>query len=416
MMKKLEAFLQKNWSLVLVGVFLLSVAIRLVYLWQRGEYTVWEGDEGFFGQIAENLVSGRGYTHKGVFYTPRMPLMAILTAGFSLLTGGFSIAKAHVFGVLLGSLIPVTIAVVAVWLVRSYSVAVTSAVYCVFYPFFIHEASFLDTENVFIPLFVLYFGVLARLEKSFSWQVSVAAGILLGLSVLTRPTLSVFLAFYTLYLFLKRWPLKKIVLNIFIQSFCFIVLLAPWSYALSMHAGKLSFLTQGTNAALIGGTNPVVLFNKDAAGEWVNLGRDFPEVERELEALAPGKGEVGKVLAVMQKYPKESAWLMVQKLKKLWGFSPKHYTNRNLRDDLIGLVSYGLLLPLLLIVVLERKFPAIDLFVLMASYFSFMTLVTSGTMRFRLPLDPLIILMVVWYIFELKGVKHGQSTNRRALR
>lgn len=416
MLKNIESFLQKHWLMILGGVFLVSFVLRLVYLLYRGQATIWEGDEGFYGQIAENIVAGKGYVFQGKFYTSRMPLMPLVTAFFSWAVGSFSVLKAHLFGVGLGSLIPLTMAVVGLVLTRSYLVAVVSACYGVFYPFFIHEASFLDTENLFIPLFVIYFGVLYRLEQDFSWKRCVLAGALLGLSVLTRPTLAAFLGFYTLYLIIKRWPWNKIFMNIFLQGLLLALFLAPWSYVLSANVGQLCFLTKGTNAAMIGGTNPVVLFNKEAAGEWVNLGRDFPEVEQQIAALAPGKSEAAKVLAVMRKYPLESAWLMVQKMKKLWGYSPKHYTNRNFRDDLIGFLTYGLLLPLLIIVLIERKFPAVDLFLLMASYFSFMTLITSGTMRFRLPLDPLIIIMVVWYILEMKGVRHGQSSGRRTLR
>ena len=406
-MKNLEKFLQKNWYWLVPGVFILSLGIRLVYVFYvRGQAAVWEGDEGFFGQIAENIVQGHGYLYRGSFYTSRMPLMPIVTALFSFLTGGFSIVKAHIFGALLGSLIPLAAIFCAWTLTQSALVALGAGVYTALYPFFIHEASFLDTENLFIPLFLVYVAVLYRLKQTASVRDFILPGILLGLMTLTRPTLSLFLGFYAVYLLLQKWSLQKIMLNVLVQGVCLVLLLAPWSYALSQHVGKLCVLTSGTNAAMIGGTNPVVLFDKNAAGEWVNLGRDFPEVEKQIEVLAPGKSEFGKVLVIMQTYPTESVLLMGQKLKKLWGYSPKHYSNRNMRDDVIGFLAYGLLLPFVFIALVERKHSGVvDIFWIFAAYFSFMTLLTSGTMRFRLPLDALMIIMVLHYLLVVKGKK-----------
>ncbi len=411
-MKKLVNFVKKNEQLFVLLVFIFSWAIRLAYLHYKGQFNIYEGDEGVYGQLGQALAQGKGYVFDGQFYTTRMPLTAVV-AGLSSWIFGYSVFKIHILSTLLGSLIPVA----GYYLARKfspqdYTVPVLTALYAMVYPFFIHEASFIDNENVFIPIFLVYLAALLTIEIKPNFKKYFIAGVLLGFSMLARATLNLFLIFYAVYLLFKKWPIKNILHNIIVQGICMLLILAPWSYILSKNTGSLAFLTLGTNSSIIGGTNAIVLNDKELAGSWVNLYRDYPgyiqKLHQEVKSTGKPVSEFSLTLQVVKTNLAKIPWLMWRKCVTLWGYSPKHPDHRNLKDDLVGLFAYGWLLPCLLISLIIGRQKQIPLFILFGVYYSFMTMITSGTMRFRLPLDIFIIILVFELLINRKKYKSAK--------
>ncbi len=420
-LQKLEELIKKRETLFLFVLFLFSFVVRLIYLiYIRGEANVYLGDEYCFGQVAYNLLQGKGFVLEGNFYPSRLPLNTLVAYLF-IKVFGYSIFKIHILSTFLASFVAPAVYKLADKIAGSKFVALLSAVYAAVYPFFVHEASFLDTENIFIPVFLIYLVYLIKIiyEKGVATVKNyLISGFLLGILLLTRGTLSMFLPFLTLFLLLIKWPLRQVVFFLALKIIVIAVVVAPWSYYLSKGVGEFAIFTKGTNAALLGSTNEIVLNDKKLAGSWVNLERDYPEELLRIESELVSRGivnasEATKVLMIATDNLAKMPWLMLNKAKGLWSWSPKHPDNRNFRDDLVGIFSYGWLLPFFIILLLEKKAPYVALFFLLAFYFTVMTFITSGTMRFRLPLDPIIFIYVFNYFylifFKEKFLKKGNK-------
>jgi hypothetical protein len=90
--------------------------------------------------------------------------------------------------------------------------------------------------------------------------------------------------------------------------------------------------------------------------------------------------------------PLDLVKLEMHKLKRFWSLFPKTQTPG--RDAAINLLSYGWLLPLFLAgMALAARLPRPPwILYVWVAYFCLLTLVMHGTTRYRLPVEPVILL------------------------
>lgn len=404
-MKKLNNFCQKYSKQIIFLLFLAGFFVRLAYLYYCNEYNSYNGDEGFFGTIAGNLAKGLGFTYNGSFYASRSPLLMFIGAIWSKIFG-YSILKIHILGVLLGSFVPIITYYIGIKLSKNYLAGTLASLYTVFYPFLIHEAHFYDPENIFVPLLLLYFlNLLYCLDNKKSLTCPIISGLIFALVLYSRTTMILFLPFLFLFLILKKWNFKEIFVYFSLKILVLVCLIAPWSFYASHNSGQFIFLTYGSNSAIYGGNNYVALNNPKLSGSWVNLWREKSEeiikLTGKYDYLPPDK-EIHYTLLFWQKNLKRLPLLMLNKLKHQWIGIPKHPDNNTWKDNLLGIFTYTWMLPFLFIYLLYYKPYGGDLFWLFAGYFTFVALAVYGSTRFRLPLDPLIIIFTLQYLLKYK--------------
>jgi 4-amino-4-deoxy-L-arabinose transferase-like glycosyltransferase len=357
--------------------------------------------------LAEKFLQGGGY-HS----VSRLPVVPFFIALFMFFFGNDP-QVLHILGCILSSLAPLLTYYLGLKLTKRPFVAILSALYIAFSPFFIHEASYLDTENVFVPLVIYFFIVLADIlndpDKNCRY---VWLGRRFTLIFLTRATLLAFPAFLFIYfVFVRRWLLGKTLARGAIFLVTFFILTLPWNINNYRHQGKIVFISE-SNGAVIGANNRITLTDPKLSGSWINLDNDYPEAIAEFVGIPgsityeAGSKECFYSLRMFKKYPQYVPGLIFNKLKWLWSYSPKHPANRNFGDDLLGFIFYGALLPFFILALIAHNDNKLlrEFSFLIVIYLSFFAVMTYGSARFRLPADPFIIILVTSYFFSFMKI------------
>lgn len=111
-----------------------------------------------------------------------------------------------------------------------------------------------------------------------------------------------------------------------------------------------------------------------------------------------------RVLEFWKNHLGEMPVFALHKLKWFWHFSGRHPSHRSFFQDVLGVIWYFAWLPLVFMFLLkEWKTPITVLFITYAAYFSAITVVTFGMVRFRMPIEFLLILFSIYSVpFALK--------------
>ena len=112
------------------------------------------GDEQRYFGVAKNLAEGLGYTFHGEPFT-LIPGTSLILAFFFMLFGASP--EVGKVAVSLGSAFigPLTF-LFAIKFHKKFWPALLAGLWMSVYPFFLHEATMMDSENFFIPLFIIF--------------------------------------------------------------------------------------------------------------------------------------------------------------------------------------------------------------------------------------------------------------------
>ena len=180
---------------VLGAGFIVRFLVRLAY----GEEYFWKNSYSLFYDLAQSIAAGRGLScyFIGVKYAhrpPVYPLFLVLT-----MVGG----KNYVVIVLLQSIIGAGTALCAFLIGRELfdqRIGLLAAAGVAFYPYFVMHDTALQETGMFTFLTALAVLLLLKSRTSISKVVWFAAGLFLGLAVLTRVTLALFVPFAVLWI------------------------------------------------------------------------------------------------------------------------------------------------------------------------------------------------------------------------
>ncbi len=162
------------------------------------------------------------------------------------------------------------------------------------------------------------------------------------------------------------------------------VVILPWTVRNYLVTGTVVPIVATHWVTLYGANNPSILENPEAIGGWVDPEPMSPEGYR--------AAYVAFLSEMLLHRPLDFVTLELHKLKRFWSVFPKTQTPE--RDGLINLLSYGWLLPLCIAgMVLAAQIPRKPgVLYLWVAYFCLLTLVMHGTTRYRLPVEPVILL------------------------
>ena len=391
---RLTQISQSNTARLVVALIVVSLVIRLVYLFaETGLNAAFDGDELDYHIFAESLYENGEWGTDSARAT-RPPVTPFLMSMVYFITGPDPSA-ARVMGVVISSFVPGLLYIVGLQFTRNQRISLLGAIGFSLYPPAIFYAPLILTENMTSLLVLGALGAFLWASRKKTIAAVVITGILWAILGLNR---SVYIltpfALLTIQLLLSRfqtnewfWSPKLWIIGLGV----FVLTLSPWVIRNAMvldafvptttRFGHLLLMTNGT------------LDHKDIkAGQYVK--------NPELFTIEVGdKNEVGIDAAKRDRALEElkTNWRklphpVLNRAKNFWTFRPDPYDSSLTKNDLI---MFGIWVPTLALFAVgpfvrswKRHWPLLT-FVLLAFA---TTLIFWGTPRFRFPVDALLIL------------------------
>jgi 4-amino-4-deoxy-L-arabinose transferase-like glycosyltransferase len=355
-----------------------------------------------YDAVGLSIANGSGFSLNNTPYTIHPP-------GYPLLLGaiyaicGHSYAAVKMVQSVLGALTCVLILMIGERLFER-RVGVIAAAIAACYPFLVFYTGILMSETLFVFLSTSFMYALVRLREAHTGLWVVFAGMILGMMNLTRPVTLLLPAVLFFWAWTEFGTKTRGAAIAGVIAVVMAVTILPWTVRNYVVAGSVIPVVTTHWVTLYGANNRTIIQNPEAVGGWVD-----PEPMTE-------EGYRAAYFAFVRDYlfhePIELVKLELHKLKRFWSIFPK--TRTASRDGVISLFSYGLMLPFFLIgMVLSLRTPQKP-WVLFAwiLYFCLATLITHGATRYRLPVEPVIILFGA---FALERLWRGSSNVPRVV-
>jgi 4-amino-4-deoxy-L-arabinose transferase-like glycosyltransferase len=361
-------------------------------------------------RIASSLISGHGFSQGGVSSSIdyRSPLYPIFLAVTYKVFGGSNLAV-QVVQAILGA--------ITCWLVYAIgqrlfntSTGILSALIMSVYPPLVYVSGLLMSEQLFIFLLILSIFLLIRNGRNPSCRWTSLSGICLGLASLTRPAAVVLIPFFAIYLCLERTLSRKrrFILGIALVSSAFLII-SSWTIRnyVRYHefipistAGGFNFYLGNNDLSDGSDTNATIqLMQKGPPGDLKALLSSAPT------AKAKERVYYAYTLNWIKNHPGRFLLLYVKKLANLWRLTPDNVSDI-LKSDTVNVFSALILIPLYVLSIIgmwliRRSWRRLLLFYFVLISMSFGLALYITSYRFRIPLDPILILFSAYSLDSL---------------
>lgn len=410
----MKFYAMENKLLILLFIFALAVRLYAVtHLPLR--YLSPGVDAKEYDELAVNLITGKGYclkTNAGMAFIEtkgdchrtswRTPLYPLFLA-FIYLIFGHSYAVVRVIQSVMGALLCIIIYFIAKRVFNRDIALLSTALLACYKPFVLYAywggPGFLFSENLFTFLLAILMLFLLDAHKDFSLKTSLISGVLIGLISLTRPVMALFPLFLFFFLLIRYHFLnavKKIIPLIAIFS----ALIAPWAIRnYFVHKAFIPFSTEG-GFVLLAGNNPYA-----KGGGLVTLTQFLHEEEiKNLSTMSETSRDKmyrGQAVEFILKNYRSLPKLFFRKLLVFWDLYVTDYALDSSIKRKYN-IWYSLVFVFCLVWLMKQKKLKAGmnsiLFLTLFLYFSLMAVIFSGEPRFRLPLEPFLM------IFSAAGV------------
>lgn len=377
----------------LVAICAVGFFLRLIYLAVSGSQPLFP-DELRFLEEGHSLVTGLGLQADGKLGHD-MPLTGLVIAG-TLFISGESVFAVKLVMVVISTLTIAVVALLCFEISKENRSALLAAAICSIYPFFIFYSARILSETIFLFFMTLFFWALIQKSIGVAWQ-----GALAGLMHLTRP---IFLYFFPIiwawqYSF-QRVPIQKIAFGILIMT----LVVSPWIVRNYVVFGEIVIGTASSGHILWEGNNP-----------WNTTGGvsgTFEDTQSWLDVVPGGKSELAEdqwkkseAIAFIKKEPTHFLKNGLLKLKRFWSLWPNSRDHQHWLYRLVSVLSFGpvLLLSMVGAVVLKKHRKEVILILATVGYLSALHALILGSIRYRLPLEPLLIVLASITLVNLWG-------------
>jgi hypothetical protein len=229
-----------------------------------------------------------------------------------------------------------------------------------------------------------------------------AASFFAVLAILTRPIFDIaplLLVYFALVV--HRLPPGQIARHIAVYAAIYCVLLAPWWLHNYKSYGRFTHLTASFGWALYGGNNPM---NKSGGGM---LGVDYSldEFAGISNMLDRDDAMRKAAIAYIEAHPKNFIELAPLKFMRIWRAWPINKDYQSLRNIVISAVSY---IPMILLSALglffaRHKLRRLSPILLFGIGYTAIHMVLVGTIRYRVPLEPFLLIFAASTVSRLFG-------------
>jgi hypothetical protein len=309
-----------------------------------------------------------------------------------------------------GSLIlDILLSTAAIWLSFQLSLAVfdnvitalVTALATAVYPFFIFYAVVGLTETLFITLLLAAYVCWYR-----GWFA--AAAVCAVLSILTRPTFDLLAPVLVIYfsLFIHRLSYGATAKRVASYAAVYVLLMSPW-WIHNYHAyGTFVRLHFGANLTLYGSNNP-----HNPSGGVSDAHHDLSEFEKIPDPIARDRAYRDAALKYITEDPVRFIKLAGLKFTRFWRFWPsaeEYRTPLYVVGSIISFVPVLVLAIVYLIFFSSGNFVRIFPLLLFIGYLTAVHMVMAGSIRYRLPLEPfLIVLAAAGFTRSLGSMKNS---------
>jgi 4-amino-4-deoxy-L-arabinose transferase-like glycosyltransferase len=335
-----------DWKLA-GALFLGALVVRLIPVLLSLDLGIALDDMFQYDGLAESIRLGRGFTwYGGIPTAARAPLYPVfLAAIYSVF--GHSFAAARVVQAIVGALLPVGVYSLGHRLFDG-RVAIIAALFVALYPMFLLYPLGLATENLFFLLVPATILCLCKAADTGHRGLFLLAGVLLGLTILTRSVISGFLVLVLPWLWWyasdKRRALKDWVLILLPVA----ALTIPWSVRNTLLYDEFVFVESSLGFNFYLGYHPAGTgtFDSDIAVDFLEEIGAFDEPSLETEKASHNLG-MERGLGFIRDDPVRAAWLLLGKLSHFLRLDKRvllYFYSNNFLGELAPLVLLGIFL------------------------------------------------------------------------
>lgn len=322
----------------------LAFALRLVArLFYTGIADFWLYGYGFFFELAQSIAQGQGFSMGGQPTAFRVPLYPILLAGLTFGHRAFwpiAIAQSAI-----GAGIAICAAQLACRLFpgpAAERAAILAAAITAIYPYYIIHDTALQETSFFTLLTIVAVLLLVRTVRDGKISSGTLAGLVLGLDVLTRPTIAPFAAFAIVWLLGWRRIQAGVACALLLA-----VTVLPWVWRNAVVMGDPTLSTE-TGIELWAGNSGYLFshFPEESSDVSKSAATDSLTAQdhAELDPIADNEAAsdhwyLHKGLAYIRTHPRQTIVDGFHKIAVGFGWLPA--PRRGLAMDLVELFSYG---------------------------------------------------------------------------
>ncbi len=379
-------FIQLIKDKPLIAVLLFSLIVRLVFMWVYPDQHF--PDTVAYRTIGEEIFSGKMITNN--IYMPLYPIWSYITGGG-----------------IVQVLMDILISVISVWLVFLLSfylfkdrlAALLSAVIAAIYPHFLFYSVSGLTEVFFTFLLLLSFLLFYKKRYFLAIIISI-------LALLVKPTFDflnpILIILFVGFVHASGW--RKVIQYLSIYAISYMVIMSPWWVHQYQKYGTFVRLNLGDGIVLYSGNNPL---NKTGGG----VGRPSGDSDMNLEQFSYIKDPIERnnamkdaAVAYIVNNPYRFIELAGTKFMRFWRLWPHTEHYQQWYVIVASLLSYGLILILAIGFMLRsgRKYfrKLLPIFALF-SYLTLVHMVTIGSIRYRFPLEPFLIIFAGYFFVNI---------------
>lgn len=371
----------KKENRVLFIICILGCCIRVVYAITQGDELVFPDEERYWCQINNLLESYTFYCKTS--YAHDMPFAAVIMAVF-LKVSGAGLLALRLFLALISSILIYIVAKFTKLFSENPIAPVLAGAIVAVYPFFIFYSSLILSESIFTLISMGYFYYVFKAAKD-DW---VYLGVLSGLGYLTRPTLLFFYPIIWIWLMVVgKFSAKRIALIITLTM----VVISPWLVRNYKHFDTVVIATASTGHVLWEGNNPWNKTGGVAQPDWKYLD-DMPLHLTELER---DKWKKRQAIEYISSNPLNFFVDSLKKFSRFWHLWPNNARYNQGVYFWLSLLSFGPILAGAIagLWLLRNHWRTMGLLWLFFAYYTLLHMVTIGSIRYRLPLEPLLIVL-----------------------
>jgi len=410
----------------LIIIISLAVALRVgsaLYMGDQVQVLPGIFDQISYDRLAQNLLAGNGFsfdqdwwpaTRAGEPTAHWSYLMTLFLYGVYSLFGYHPLMARFIQAVIAGVLMPLVTFRLGERL-GNRTVGLISAAISAIYIYFFYYAGALMTETFFILAVLGVLNTTIGLAQEQNWKNGIKLGIALGFGVLLRQTLLLFLPFLLLWLFWVNWGKVKWLIIIPILGIPAAMILP---FTIRNYLVFDQFVLLNTNAGYvffwanhpIHGTNFFSILPPDYPS-YVDL---IPQELLTMDEAALEKELMTRGLQFVLDDPGRYILLSINRLKDYFLFWPKEESGTLSNISRVG--SFGIFLPFMIIGIVISLFPgklkklfpekiinhsAYILIFLFIIVFSGIHLLSWAYVRYRLPVDSVLIIFAAIAIYTL---------------
>jgi hypothetical protein len=380
-------------ALLVIGIasFAVCALVDLTYFAARTDLI--SNDEGRLLQSAQNLLA-TGTFRIGADKAFEMPGTAAFFAAIMWMFPAHPVAAIRLVQAFLVGLQSVFVGALAHTLFRVAGVTILAALIAGFYPYFVFTQGMALTETLFTVLLIAGFLSLYRWRSAGARTGGglVGSTALFVAAAMVKATITFMAPVLVTVAAIGVRKASSLVAVAAVATLAFALLMTPWWIRNYRELGAFVPFTTTSSIALFSGNNPQ---NPDADALWpVWDARTVPEIAN-ADELARSRTFRDLAIQYIVADPAGFVKRAALKFARFWSLTPRAEAFQNPLYLIIGAASFSPVLLLALVCGISQRHRFVELLpiYLTIAYFTAIYTVTVASIRYRLPIEPLLIVL-----------------------